>query len=220
MATIESYVRPLELYRYRSLAHFDLEIDAIANSYLHCAAYNDLNDPMEGLFTSSRLLRKSPNYRAIKSAIIDHKAQIRMCSFSEVHDNELMWTHYANQFTGICIAYNLSRLLRKLGEEVTFVRMYYNEVVPTVRRVKKNPEELAKMVLSNKNYRWCYEREWRMFTRLSRAQYRDPKCVSRIYLGSRMTPEKHELITGRLNELEIKTRDMIIDKYSISFVPT
>ena len=92
-----------------------------------------------------------------------------MCSFSEAYDNELMWAHYADQFTGICIAYSLSKLLRKLGDDATFVRMYYNEVVPTVYHVKKNPDDLAKMVLSNKNYRWLYEREWRMFARLGRA---------------------------------------------------
>jgi hypothetical protein len=220
MATIESYLIPSRLYRYRRLANFDREIDAIEKGYLYCAAYKDLNDPMEGLFTSSRLLRKSENYRAIKEAVIGEKARIGICSFSGVHDHELMWAHYASQFTGICIVYSFAQLLRKLGEEASFVRMYYNEIVPTVRREHKPPGQLTKMVLSNKNYRWLYEREWRMFARRGRAYYRDPRCVTRVYLGSRMKPEDHERITRTLNQLNIKTSDMIIDEYFISFAPT
>jgi hypothetical protein len=56
-----------------------------------------------------------------------------------------MSEHYADQFGGICIAYSLERLLRNLPDNVSFVRMY--------------ADELAKMVLSYKNYRWFYERE-------------------------------------------------------------
>ena len=45
-----------------------------------------------------------------------------------------MWAHYASQFTGICVGYSLSRLLKNLGDDVRFVRMYYSEKVPTVHR--------------------------------------------------------------------------------------
>ena len=110
MATIKYYVRPQRLYRYRSLKHLEREIDAIEDGYLFCAPYTELNDPMEGLFSSSHLLRESEDYRAIRNAIRENKAQIGMCSFSEVHDHELMWAHYADQFRGIC------RVFRTFGE--------------------------------------------------------------------------------------------------------
>lgn len=45
---------------------------------------------------------------------------------------ELMWAHYANQFTGICVAYSLSRLLKSLLVDINFVRMYYDEMVPSL----------------------------------------------------------------------------------------
>src|SRR5437667_3269872 len=53
MATIESYVQPRRLYRYRSIANLDRELDSILKGYLYCSPYMKLNDPMEGLFTSS-----------------------------------------------------------------------------------------------------------------------------------------------------------------------
>src|ERR1700733_11607860 len=154
MAKIESYVRPQWLYRYRSLEHFERELEAIEQSYLYCAAFHQLNDPMEGTFTSSRLLKKSEEYRAIRNAVIDNKARIGMCSFSEAHDNELMWAHYADHFKGICVAYRFALLRKSLGDDVRFVRMYYNETEPMIRSAATEPERLAKMVLSYKYYRW------------------------------------------------------------------
>jgi hypothetical protein len=217
LATIKSYVQPQRLYRYRPLGNVDHEIEAIAEGYLYCAPYKDLNDPMEGLFSSSQLLRESEDYRSIRNSIRENKAQIGMCSFSEVYDHELMWAHYSDQFRGICVAYSLSRLLKHLEENVSFVRMYYNERVPTIRRTSKEPTQLAKMVLSYKNYRWLYEREWRMFAPLGRAYYTKTACVTRVYLGSRIDPDKRDLILETMKRLKIKTHDMAIDKYSIGF---
>lgn len=216
-ATIASYVQPRRLYRYRSLADVDREIDAIRNGYLYCSLYKNLNDPMEGLFTSSRLLKKSANYRAVRDAIRDKKTQIGMCSFSEVYDHELMWAHYARQFTGICIAYSLSRLLKHLADDIEFVRMYYDETVPTVHRTNKDPAELAKMVLSYKNYRWLYEREWRMFAPIGKVRYHDAKCVPCVYLGSRVSAKNEKRIKDALNPVGIQTRNMTIDEYLINF---
>lgn len=217
MAKIKSYVEPRRLYRYRSSEHIDREIASIEGAYLYCAAFGDLNDPMEGLFTSSQSLRGSPNYSAQRNAIRDKKANIGICSFSEVHNHELMWAHYAKEFSGICIAYSLKRLLKGLDPNIRFVRMYYNEEVPVVRNTNKNPTELAKMVLSYKSYRWLYEREWRMFATQGRISYEDVRCVAQVYLGWRMEPDDRERVETALKRLKIKTSDMSIEKYSISF---
>jgi hypothetical protein len=217
VASIKAYVKPVRLYRYRSLDQFDREVDAIAQGYLYCAAYTNLNDPMEGLFSSSQLLRRSEDYRTIRTAVRENKAQIGMCSFSEVHDHELMWAHYAKRFSGVCIAYSLSRLLEHLPKDVSFVRMYYNEEVPTIRVTRTEPSQLAKMVLSYKNYRWLYEREWRMFGPLGKAIYTTVNCVTRVYLGSRIGDTERERLMRKLTSLNIEHYEMSIDEYSISF---
>lgn len=172
---------------------------------------------MEGLFNSSKLLKQSPEYRAIRDAITDNKSQIGMCSFSEVHDHELMWAHYADQFRGICISYSFPSLLKYLGGSVNFVRIYYNETAPTVHRYEKDPARLAKKILSYKNYRWLYEREWRMFAPLGKARYQTIDCVTSVYLGSRISDLNRERITRNLEKLNIEIREMRISKFSISF---
>jgi hypothetical protein len=192
-------------------------MDAIEERYVYCAAFGSLNDPMEGLFSTSRTVRESANHRAIRASIRENKANIGMCSFSEVYDHELMWAHYADQFRGICISYSLSKLLKGLPNDVHFVRMFYNETEPTIHRASDDPGKLAKMVLSYKSYKWLYEREWRMFAPLGKAYYRDTASVTRVYLGSRVSDQDRTKIMTRLKQLKIKTRDMTIDKYSISF---
>jgi hypothetical protein len=115
---------------------------------------------------------------------------------------------------GCGIEYSFPRLLGALGEDVSFVRVFYNQTVPTVSN--SGPEE-AKMILSYKNYGWRDEREWRMFGSLEKVSYAQSECVSRVYLGSRMKDKDRQLITDRLGSLSIPTSEMTIDKYSIGF---
>lgn len=216
-------VRPTRLYRYRYLGKdyefLAREMEAIKRGYLYCAPFYRLNDPMEGVFTSSKLLRRSPKYHAIRDEIISIKANLGICSFSEVHDHPLMWAHYADEFRGICVGYRLGRLFKRLKRAgVNFVRMYYNEAEPTVPlTTKEKTTELAKKVLSYKNYRWLYEREWRMFARQGPVTYEDIKCVSHVYLGSRMGDDQQREIVQTLTPLGIRVSRMSIKKYFISF---
>lgn len=217
MAEITSFVKPSKLYRYRSIANLQREVDAIAKGYLFCSSYKKLNDPMEGLYTSSQVLKESANYQAVRNAIRDDKTQIGICSFSETYDHELMWAHYANQFSGICIQYSLPRLLTHLPADVHFSRMFYDERGPTVFRSSKPPIELAKMVLSYKNYRWLYEREWRMFADQGKVSYSKSNCVTHVYIGNRVKTAERLVIQDALKKLKIPSSVMSINRYSIHF---
>jgi Protein of unknown function (DUF2971) len=218
MAKIKSFIKPSRLYRYRSIDKIDRELAAIQEGYLYCAPFEQLNDPMEGLFASSQRVRQSENYRDVRAAIVDQKAAVGICSFSEVNDNELMWAHYASQFKGICVGYNLSRLLNNLNEDAEFVRVYYNEDVPQVRHTSTPPRLLAKKILSCKYYRWLYEREWRLFSELGKLPYQDKSCATHVYLGSRMTETNRNKVVAALQGLPIHVSDMSVEKYSISFI--
>lgn len=61
-----------------------------------------------------------------------------------LHDHELMWAHYAYQYSGVCIGYSFAKLLDNLDDDVSFVRMYYNEAVPIVRHSRQEPPDAAK----------------------------------------------------------------------------
>lgn len=217
MASIKSFVTPLRLFRYRSLAKLDQELSAIEQGYLHCSTYGELNDPMEGLFSSSHTLKDSEGYRALKTEIRQMKREIGVCSFSEVKDNAAMWAYYANQFQGMCVAYSLRKLLEHLGKDINFVRLAYVEEMPTIRRAKDGPETLAKTILSCKHHHWLHEREWRMLAPFGNIYYREVECVTLIYLGSKVEGTTRDRITNLAKTSKIKLSKMNVDDYCISF---
>ena len=218
---VSTRTRKFTLYRYRSFSNLNRELDAIEKAYLSCAAYKKMNDPMEGLYAATRRLQHSESFENIQQEILLNKRSIGVCSFSEGHNHELMWAHYSSQFKGICVAYDLYKLLRALPEEVSFARMFYNEDVPNVGLSHTPFDEQAKMVLSYKNHRWLYEREWRMFaTSQGQVSYHDPDCVTAIYVGARIPPNALRRIEKRLKPLNILVSAMQLDGYTMSFDET
>ena len=84
---------------------------------------------MEGMLRSHPRLRLHDNYSAVIDSIFENKTKTGICSFSEVNDNAPLWAHYANSFTGICIAYSFSKLLDAVEQDAAFVRVFYNQTV-------------------------------------------------------------------------------------------
>ena len=217
MASVRSFVKPLRLFRFRSLEEIDRELSAIEHCYIHCSSYDDLNDPMEGLFSSSRTLKESEGYRALRNEIRHTKREIGVCSFSEVHNHAAMWAYYADQYRGMCVSYSLTKLLKHLSRGVDFVRMAYVEEMPTVRRTKDGAVKLAKSILSCKHYQWLHEREWRMLAPLGNGHYHEVGCVTRIYLGSKVEAVKRGRVIELAERLGIAVSEMNVDEYRISF---
>ena len=119
MATLELPLLPLHLYRYRSLSKransLAQEIASIKQGYLYCADLEKMNDPMEGFYRPSSKLKRKQTYQQIADEVYARKHDLGMACFSENHKNELMWAHYADNYTGICIGYNARRLAAALG---------------------------------------------------------------------------------------------------------
>jgi hypothetical protein len=77
---------------------------------------------MEGFYTTSQRQRLNSMHAKIRALIADGKSNLGICSFSEVHNNEILWAHYADEFRGICIAYRFEGLLTGTNEQTEFVR--------------------------------------------------------------------------------------------------
>jgi len=216
MSKVNSYVQPATLYRYRSLENFDREILAIKDASLFLAPISKLNDPMEGRFSVLERLRGGPKYESLVKKMGSAIEEIGICSFSETHDNEIMWAHYAQEFAGICVAYRFSRLLTNLDDPVEFIRLSYQDKAPTIPQ-SKTPEYLAKRVLSCKSYRWLYEREWRAFGPRGPVEYKNVSCVQTVYLGALISPSHRKRIVADLRRLGIRCKAMSLEKYSMAF---
>lgn len=218
MGKISSYFQPAMLHRYRSLDNDKLEreILTIEGHTLHCALYHELNDPMEGAFARIEHLENKAARKGLLKRAEYAKELVRICSFSETHNNEIMWAHYAKDFTGMCIEYRFDSLLSATREGTEFVRLSYRDKPPQFRTTM-NPEDVAKRFLSCKTHRWRYEQEWRLFCKDEFLTYTRNKCVESIYLGARTSPANQAAIVKRMEPLHIRVRLMSLDGYSMSF---
>lgn len=219
MAEFRDFGKPETLYRYRSVSGKKLkrEIESIEQRYIYCSKFEDLNDPMEGNFQFTQPGSDDFRMRDALSEIYHKKIVIGIACFSETPRNELMWAHYADQFKGICIAYDVDRLIKSLPDDSYLVRMYYDDMLPGVGGSEGDLTEAARKILSRKNHKWLYEREWRFFGALEKVHYRDDEAVSAIYLGSRISPQHERGLLRKLERRRIQIYKVQIDDYVIKF---
>lgn len=219
MAELRMYAKPSSLYRYRPLGEkAERELQALLDGYIYCSAFSEMNDPMEGIYRTSARFSENPNSEKSRARVQDGLQNMGIASMSEVHDHEPMWAHYADQFKGMCIQYSLNRLLKRLDSEIAITRMMYSEKEPVLLDDKSNSTDKARLCLSSKTVRWASEREWRIFKAVQgRAEYKNLKTVTRIYLGSRVAPSDEERARQAGRALGVPVLKMVIDAYSMMF---
>jgi hypothetical protein len=219
MATVKIYSTPSKLYRYRPLTPsiIEREIQAITEGYIWCPQFSSMNDPMEGVHRLG-LSWVMNGDKTEKAVVRRERNKLGIASLSEVHDHEPMWAHYASQFQGMCVEYSTSKLLKKLPDNFDLVRMAYNEQPPILLADRSSTLDKAKLTLATKTIRWATEREWRLIIpEYGPAVYADAACITRIYLGSRVSAEAEQSVRQAAKPLKISVLKMMIDKYQISF---
>jgi hypothetical protein len=218
-AKLQLPILPSRLYRYRSLTRSATataeEISSIRDGYLYCADFSVMNDPMEGLFRSSSLLRAHPDYRETVERIKDGKLGVGIACLSETYENMLMWAHYAGNFSGICFGYSSSELIDGLPGNTKLIRVAYLDKPSTIR-----PNDLAQLpavarrTLSQKQYSWAYEREWRLLAPVTgRISYVPARPLRNIYLGPRISEPQKDLLLDAINDFDVSIYQMSLNGY-------
>jgi len=222
---------PLYLYRYRSLAPkigddgrprpvVTREIEALRTPYLFCAAFETMNDPMEGFYSPSRLLRRRDDYERIAREIYQGKVNVGIVSLSDTKENELMWTHYAGNYSGICIEFYAGRLLSALPDTVDLIRMGYDDVPPRISgQDATSTDAAARKILSQKKFNWAYEREWRILGPLGQVSVNSSDVVKSIYLGSRINGLDRYSILEAFEKSAVDILEMDVDGYKHEWRP-
>ena len=219
MAELKIYAKPSSLYRYRTLRKdAERELRALTEGYIYCPTYSAMNDPMEGTHRLSLRFSKNPGSVKSRANVQKTLETMGIASMSEVYDHEPMWAHYAGQFSGMCVQYSLSKLLKGLDSDIAITRMMYSETEPVLFDNKSNAMDRARLCLSSKTVRWASEREWRLFkTNQGEARYSNLAAVTKIFLGSRVESVDEELVRNAADKLKVNVLKMKIDSYSVKF---
>jgi hypothetical protein len=199
MAEITIYAKPPHLHRYRPLGKkAPREIKALVEGYIYCPAFSDMNDPMESSYRLSAKFQRNPSGEKSHARVKSAFDKMGIASMSEVHDHEPMWAHYADQFKGMCVQYSLNRLVKGLHPDIAITRMMYSEKEPVLLYDASDAVDRARLCLSSKTVRWANEREWRIFKKeKGEAAYGDLNTVTKIFLGSRVSPRMRQSFSMR-----------------------
>lgn len=208
---IENRGRLPILYRYSPADYFN--VSALLNGELYLVSANHMNDYWEGNRDWGS------NYSAEESAknVKDEQKHIYLKSFSEDENSDYMWKKYADNFNGMCVAYDFSNasdeLLRKLYPvQYTFTGFCCeNNMKPLI-----NPYYYLR-----KSKEWEPEHEWRFIEKEDRV-LTEPKCeqvgeyIRAVYFGIGMDNSLKNHIECKLREENrFEKRKYFIDFYDM-----
>lgn len=164
----------MKLYKFRSLANrakFNWVKDILTTGCFWCSQFSELNDPMEGVFTTTR----SGNVDKIIESIYGEKNKYKICSFSDERAlaSPLMWGYYANGFKGIAIEIEIDE---ENVKEIDYVRG-----IPNVNGFED--EAIITNLLTSKLTLWQHEGEYRFLTKSNGDEHKIG-TINAVYFGN------------------------------------
>jgi len=166
-------------------------LDILLNERLHCAVFDKLNDPFEGIFLSvmhtgaplgAAPLGSTPlgGGMTIKTPQTISDLPIpggtRVCSLSASGNDVRLWSHYANGHTGIAIEIEGDK-----NEDYLHEVEYVDQLKEFTYSLLSSPASTD--ILRIKSNHWSYEKEFRIISESD--FYNISGKITGIYLGIR-----------------------------------
>ena len=169
--------------------------------------FEDLNDPFELLAVNLADKKHRVAFRAIKDRI--NKTKGLIC-FSRAWSNPVLWGHYAEKHTGICMGFDVPE--RRLTPAVYANHLAKFKPDP---KTKGSTEKFINRLLQTKFSDWQYEDEMRLFVTLNH----DTVESGKYFYPFSKTLILREIILGPRCELPIQSlRKIVADSSPRVFV--
>jgi hypothetical protein len=146
--------------------------------------------------------KRNPKDPAVIKEIHDiHSQRIRekigVLCLSEVNNDILMWSHYADSHRGICLEFDGYFPFFANSQQVR-----YPSDRPRINPFSQNPLEMMEAALLVKAKRWEYECEWRSIQYVDGpGVYRFPaEALTSLILGAQISPQDELKVIGWLKE--------------------
>lgn len=175
---------------------FQTELDGARRKIIQRPKMPKSNDPSEALIT--KRIRKIHKEFFLKESAKDHELLSKISSaqqlfqkiahnfgilcLSETPKNILMWSHYAQNHTGLCMEFERTPE-NKLGVEAS-----------PVQYVRSRLTGSDSGLIFEKHVGWKYEREWRVLEKKANQLYPFPGKLLSVICGAKMTEENRILI--------------------------
>jgi len=173
-----------------------------------------------------------PEYVAnTKSFFRQAQSSTKLCSFSEINDSILMWSHYSKNHTGFCIEYDVESLpinnvFRQNLHPVVYASELYDFTRFLTLFVNASREKIKPMFpllgVLHKFLEWSYEKEWRLVffpNAIVPDQLHPAPIPSAVFLGSKMQEIKQREMAAICKSLNIPLHQMQLKGDSFQLSP-
>jgi len=151
---------------------------------------------------------RQSDYKTFLAGLQEFEKDIKkfgVFSMSEINDNILMWSHYANQHKGFCIGF-VCKNDNLLGDIRKTQPVKYDCSIPEVDPLDENgnyDHSIFTKMLFTKAKNWEYEKEWRLVYDEGDKEEPLPADISTLIFGLRMLEEHkatiRNILVGQLN---------------------
>jgi len=177
----------------------------IKNQQIYFSDPSTFNDPFDPLI---RVLDKEHSEGLMKLL------KFRVSCLSLVMDNILLWSHYADKHQGICIAYDITELIK--NKKIIFRKIDYIKSFPKPqnglifsplenKNIKSDDSTTITETFMKKEKSWGYEEEYRLILQSDKEEdYLQKADIKAVYLGRNMSTVDEEFIKTMIGEMNTK----------------
>ena len=209
---------PQYVYKYTSINKYLFE--SLIRGQLWFSAPFDFNDPfdsylpvnisletykrMEGWETNPNLIEEQQTRIAMPHIFNNNVEKLRkqfgVSCFSTVHDNLIMWSHYADNHKGLLLKFDLNELQKVFSNIKPVI---YTDKVKQID-FESSPEKLIAKLLTKKSSHWKSEKEIRIIVK-KYGYYNFPKtALKEIKFGLRCDDKQLRDIIDLIQKFEYK----------------
>lgn len=165
--------------------------------------FADLNDPFELLAAN---FKEHKTRHVVRNWKDKTHAQTGLLCFAGDWSEPVMWSHYAQKHTGICLGFDVNR---NTVQQVSYQDDRILAALNPTRRLDTLNEELQQRLLCTKSKGWRYEEEYRRFVSLNDAYAEGSLQFWPIEGDIQLT----EVILGPLCELPLGSIRKIVSQH-------
>jgi len=93
----------MKAYKFQSVDNLHFVVDILFNKRLYCCRADQLNDIREGDLRVGNDRGRELQIIEYGDAVARQLKELRVCALTKSFDNHLLWTHYANGYSGVVI---------------------------------------------------------------------------------------------------------------------
>ncbi|MEO1019144.1 MAG: DUF2971 domain-containing protein [Pseudomonadota bacterium] len=166
----------------------------------------------------SEIARVSARKAAHFASNLIPKRSSSVCCFSETRNHQAMWAYYANNFAGLCIEYDVDRLISLL--DLAFGNRFYEvsyaagRTLTSEHYLGSNEETAGHQSFCTKHIDWKHEREWRLVQQgKSGASFHTANAISAVAIGPRATADHTHAIMETARTRAFDVQSMTFDRH-------